>query len=506
MISIGLVITKDKIKIVQLKGTYEKLSLIKTHTLEKSDKSDKSDILGIKKFFRENNIKTKYLCLNIPRRQVLVNIIELPLIKRDLIAQALKYEIEEHIPYPMNEVYYDYQILGDEACLVNEKKTNILLVAVRKEIIDPYLQLLSQAGLKPKFVDVDSFGVINLCLELFSKEFKQNTVLLITGGNDYSEISLFKNGNLEFTKSLPSLVDDAVFLEEIKKIIDYFQTSTRGVTSTPEFKVDKIILAIPADNLAKKLKEELGIKTLSVNPFVSLTSKTGSNVREQAPNVTDNRLPITDYRPAELTSITCVLRGIKEGLLRIDLSPMKEIITKEIRKAIYTKIGISATIIFILLNGIFCLNMASKERELQVIRTVIDKNKPILNKIMSQRTQLLEFQEDWTLLCHDKVNEASLLDLLLELSNVLPSNVGIKNITFEGDKLKELRGRTLGSASSLLPILENSPYFEQVEFIGSIVKHTMANQEVEEFSLKADLSKKEKEEEKKNEKKKSGGN
>ncbi|MDI6735327.1 MAG: pilus assembly protein PilM [bacterium] len=476
MTSIGLVITKDKIKIVQLTGTYKKLCLFKTHILD-SNRPQAELVWGIKKFLRENNIKTKYICLNIPRRQVLVNIIELPPLKRDLIAQALKYEIEEHIPYPMNEVYYDYQILGDEACLVeaclvNKKKTNILLVAVRKEIIDPYLQLLSQCGLKPKFIDVDSFGIINLCLELFSKEFKQKTVLLLTEGSESIEISLFKNENLEFTKSLPQrdkshLIDDAVFSEEIKKIIDYFQTSTEG------FKVDKIILTIATDNLVRRLKEELGIQTISVNPIASLLSKSGSNFK--------------DLASPEITPFSCALRGIKEGLLRIDLSPMKEIITKETRKAIYTKTGILATIIFVLLNGIFYLHLAGKERKLQTIQTVIAQNKPAINKIMSQRTQLLEFEKDWTFLCQDQT-----LDVLLELSNILPDNVGLKNITFEGDKLKELRGRTSGSAASLLPILENSPYFEQVEFSGSIVKHTLANQEIEEFSLKADISKSEK--------------
>jgi len=55
------------------------------------------------------------------------------------------------------------------------------------------------------------------------------------------------------------------------------------------------------------------------------------------------------------------------------------------------------------------------------------------------------------------------------------------------EHLKELRGITLGSASALLPILEASPYFEQVEFSGSIVKSKVENQEIEEFSLKATI-------------------
>lgn len=450
MISVGLTISKDKIKIVQLKGTEKKLGLIQSHTLE-STIAPSEIAINIKRFIKKNNIRTKQISLNLPRRQILVSIIELPSIKKDLIAQALKYEVEEHIPYPMNEVYYDYQILEQQ-----EKKTNILLVAVRKEIVDAYVQLLSQVGLKPSFVDVDSFGVINLCLELFPDEFKQNTTLLISGSIESNEISLFKNEKLQFTKSLPTIVDDSVFLEEIKKIIDYSQTS-----------IDKIILTegISA-NLTQRLKEGLGIPTISVNPVVALTGENSANI----------------------DTISSAFRGIKEGKLRIDLSPMKEDIAREIRKKNYTKTGVLLTIIVILSSGILYLNLMNKERHLQTISAIIHKKQPVVNEIIIQKKQLLDIQEEFKLLQGTKGVEY--LDLLLELSTVLPTNVWIRNIIFEGNQLKELRGSTLGSAASLLPILEVSPYFEQVEFTGSIVKHKIKNQEIEEFSLKANIERK----------------
>ncbi len=459
MISVGLTISKDKIKIVQLKGTHKKLTSIKTHTLELNTSLSET-ASDIKRFFKKNNIKTNSVCLNLSRRQILASIIELPAIKKDLITQALKYEIEEHIPYPMNEVYYDYQILGQE-----EKKTNILLVAVKKEIVDSYVQLLSQVSLNPIFVDIDSFGVINLCLELFSKEFKQNTVLLISGGTDCSEISLFKNEKLQFSKSLPPILNNATFLEEIKKIIDYFQTQLEG------FRIDKIILTegiLTNDltNLARKGQEELGIPIITVNPVAALIRKDSANLEK-------------------LITISSAFRGIKEGKLIIDLSPGKEARVKEIKKKNYTRTGVLLIIIFILSSGIFHLNLMRKERQLYTLETIIRKNQPIINELMIHKKQLLELQEESKLLQGTNENKTEFLDLLLELSTILPSNVWIKNITFEGDKLKELRGSTLGSSSLLLPILEASPYFEQAEFIGSII----TNQEIEEFSLKAIISK-----------------
>lgn len=290
MLSVGLTISKDKIYIVQLKGRDKKLRVIKTYSLASTTPPAEIS-LSIKRFFKKNNIKTKYIGVSLSRRQVLASIIELPALKKELINQALKYEVEEHIPYPIEEIYYDYQILSQE-----NKKTNILLVAVRKEVVEPYLQFLAQADVTPLFIDVDSFGVINLCLELLSNEFKQHTVLLISSGVDCNEVSLFKNEKLQFIKSFPDRLSESEFLEEIKKIINYFQTTSL------EFKIEKLILT---EGISNKLKEELGIPCISVNPVVSFISKEGVNLEE-------------------LNAISAGYRGIKEGRLKIDLSPMKE--------------------------------------------------------------------------------------------------------------------------------------------------------------------------------------
>lgn len=457
MVNVGFTLTKDKINIVQLKGSKKKLALIKTYTIP-STTPPLEIVSEIKRFFKKNNIKTKYIGVNLSRRQILASIIELPPLKKELITQALKYEIEAHIPYPIEEVYYDYQILSQEG-----KKTNILLVAVRKEVVEPYLQFLSQLSLIPLFVDVDSFGVINLCLELFANEFKHHCVLLISSCSECNEISLFKNEKLQFTKSLPHRLSETEFLEEIKKIIDYFQIAPL------EFKIDKIILTegISLNNITQKLKEALGIPCISINPVVSLTGKEKTNLEE-------------------LNTISAGFRGIKQGRLKIDLSPRKEILTQEVRKKNYKKTGMLLILIFILTNAIFYVNLMAKEKQLHTLKATMQKNQSLINNIMGQKEQLLKLQEELKLLQGiNKEKEVEFLDLLCELTNILPSNVWIRHITFEKDRLKELKGTTLDSASSLLAILDASPYFEQVEFIGSIVK----NQEIEEFSLKAKITK-----------------
>lgn len=89
MVSVSITISKDKIKIVHLKGSYKKLELIQSQVLESTAPLPEF-VSAIKNFFKKNNIKTKQIGLNLPRRQVLVNIIELPPLKKRFNRQCFK--------------------------------------------------------------------------------------------------------------------------------------------------------------------------------------------------------------------------------------------------------------------------------------------------------------------------------------------------------------------------------------------------------------------------------
>ena len=65
-------------------------------------------------------------------------------------------EAEQYIPYDIDDVNIDYQVLGESE--FSPDQLNILLVAVKKDLVAEYMELIQMAGLTPKIIDVDTFA------------------------------------------------------------------------------------------------------------------------------------------------------------------------------------------------------------------------------------------------------------------------------------------------------------------------------------------------------------
>ena len=73
------------------------------------------------------NIKQKEVCIALPESQVYTKIIQMPALSEKELAAALKYEMEQYIPLPLDQVKTDWQIIGSKN--VQSKTTRILIVA-----------------------------------------------------------------------------------------------------------------------------------------------------------------------------------------------------------------------------------------------------------------------------------------------------------------------------------------------------------------------------------------
>lgn len=79
----------------------------------------------------------------------------------DALHHAVQWEAEQHIPFDLNDVYLDYQVLGED---VEAKKLHVLVVAAKREAIDNLATLVQEAGFLPAIVDVDAFAAQNAIL------------------------------------------------------------------------------------------------------------------------------------------------------------------------------------------------------------------------------------------------------------------------------------------------------------------------------------------------------
>ena len=67
----------------------------------------------IRDLMREHNIKPAPLLMTISGQMVFPRYVKLPPVTRDKLMQMINYEAEQNVPFPIEEVVWDYQLIGD---------------------------------------------------------------------------------------------------------------------------------------------------------------------------------------------------------------------------------------------------------------------------------------------------------------------------------------------------------------------------------------------------------
>lgn len=157
-------------------------------------------------------IKNRFVATSVSGHSLIIKKIQLPLMTRAELEEQIQWEAEQYIPFEIDEVNIDFEILGP---LVDEEgQMEVLLVAVKKDIINDYTAVVSEAGLTPYVVDVDAFALENI-FEITAPEYLDKTVALIDIGAGIMNINVLKNGISTFTRDIT--MGGGYFTEEIQK-------------------------------------------------------------------------------------------------------------------------------------------------------------------------------------------------------------------------------------------------------------------------------------------------
>lgn len=146
---------------------------------------------SIKQVIESANIKKKEVFVSLPESQAYTKIIEMPSLSEKELAAALKYEMEQYIPLPLDQVKTDWQILGPNEA--NSKTTRILIVAAPQKLIQKYESLVESLGLTASGIETEMLSVHR---SLFPLVNTQSTNLIVHIGATNTNIALVENGDL----------------------------------------------------------------------------------------------------------------------------------------------------------------------------------------------------------------------------------------------------------------------------------------------------------------------
>ncbi len=150
------------------------------------------------------HFKEKKVVCSLPGRAVVIRQVSVPgvnLNDKEIRGAALS-EVERFLPFPLDEMEYDYEVLG-EMQQGEVKQTSVLFVAAHREAVQRRIEAAHVAGLESVEIDVDPFVLLRSVVEssLFDDQdtFTQ-TFLLIDMGATSTSLNILKNGVLRFTR------------------------------------------------------------------------------------------------------------------------------------------------------------------------------------------------------------------------------------------------------------------------------------------------------------------
>jgi len=113
----------------------------------------------IQNLIHANGVKATRVVSAVPGRAVIIKKIQLPAQEEAELEANVEFEASNVIPETLENVNMDYQVLN---YVEDGSKMDVLLVAVKKEIINSYTQVIQEAGLTAAIMDVDYFALENM--------------------------------------------------------------------------------------------------------------------------------------------------------------------------------------------------------------------------------------------------------------------------------------------------------------------------------------------------------
>ena len=153
---------------------------------------------AIRGLFQTAGLKQKKVVVAVGGRDVIIKKIQVDRMKESEAFDVVRWEAQQHVPFDIEGVELDFQVLDPEAEGV---QMDVMLVAAKRELVENKTALLVEAGLAAAIVDVDSFALHN-AFELNYPEAMEGMGALIHIGHEVTNINILQNGIPLLTRDL----------------------------------------------------------------------------------------------------------------------------------------------------------------------------------------------------------------------------------------------------------------------------------------------------------------
>ncbi|MBW8768467.1 MAG: type IV pilus assembly protein PilM [Gemmatimonadetes bacterium] len=273
------------------------------------------------------DVKGKHVVTAVGGRDVIIKRIQIERVKEQQARELMRWEAEQHVPFDMESVELDFQILDPDDDGV---EMSVLLVAAKRELIESKLRVLTDAGLEPGLVDVDAFALHN-AFEINYPDAMKGIVALVNIGHDVTNINILDDGVPILTRDIT--VGTRRFREDLQReqgiSADEAQQLLQGYDRSAHL-----------DAVIESRGEEIAVGIERAAAFLASSSRAASTVRAiytcgggaRIPGLSDalaDRLRVSVQQANPLTNL-----NIRDGAL-------DSLVTDEVASLLMLPIGLA---------------------------------------------------------------------------------------------------------------------------------------------------------------------
>jgi general secretion pathway protein L len=387
--------------------------------------------------------------LSIPRRWVLARVVELPAVVRENLASVIAYELDRLTPFSPAEAMYDFTVSSEE-----NGKLRIAIVVMRAQTARPYLDALGETGVTLEAITTDLTAFGTLCSILGDG---QGTALCTSVDEEGYEACLmrdgaFVSGTSEDFTSRDRVNNAALVRRGLAPMLEGLERE-----GTPPL----VILSRPREY--EGLDEEMGAPVRVID-------------REDV-----KRVLKADVEGGIAGPLGGLVEAIWPGVKGFNLAskgfeaPGKNPVTR----FTYALLGLIAVAMVL---GLI-LPVEMEKARLDRIEYQIKARRPEIRSIEALRQEISAIDADLSRIREFKESTPMSLEVMKELTSILPKSVWLTRLRITGETV-EMEGYA-GSATEILPKLEQSALFKKVEFSSPTIRDTRLN--ADRFVIKMEI-------------------
>jgi type IV pilus assembly protein PilM len=217
---------------------------------------------AIRNVMQAAGVKTRDVATAVGGRDVIIKKIQIERVKEQQARELMRWEAEQHVPFDMESVELDFQILDPYS---EGMEMSVLLVAAKRDLVSNKIGLLTDAGLNPTVVDVDAFALHN-AFEANYPDAMNGVVALVNIGHEVTNINILDSGIPILTRDIT--VGTRRFREDLQR--------ERGLSAEDaEALLRGYDRSSHLDSVLESRGEEIAIGVERAAAFLSSSSRSG---------------------------------------------------------------------------------------------------------------------------------------------------------------------------------------------------------------------------------------